>query len=276
MTLSIISINLNNSVGLRKTICSVLEQTYDDFEYIIVDGASTDCSQNVIEKYSNSFQTSFSWISEPDTGVYHAMNKGIKMAKGEYLLFLNSGDFLVNKLVLSDVFEINPTVDIICGRCNISQNDVVIHTTLSPSKITFGFLYESGLAHQSTFIKRDLFERFGYYREDFKYNSDIEFWYRTIILSNSSTLSISTIVSDYNTAGISSLESGTERYKAEMDEIFSNPLFQLIIPDYNQWIAERKEMQILYWVKSKRIVYQCLVMFYGFAVWFVKKKKVVQ
>jgi glycosyltransferase involved in cell wall biosynthesis len=271
MLLSIITINRNNLEGLRKTFDSVKTQTSVDFEYIVVDGASMDGSLELIEQLSNLIVQPFTWISEPDTGVYQAMNKGIKIAKGKYLLFLNSGDFLVNEHVLSQVFLTEHVADILCGRCCISKQGHVIHVTQPPLKISFGYLYEAGLAHQSTFIKRDLFYRYGLYREDFKYNADIEFWYRTIILQYCSTETLNTIITDYNTDGISSLENQSIVYKQEMSEIYSHPLLQLFIPDYNLWIAERQKMDILYWVKSKKSLYNVLVKLYAFAAWLTKK-----
>ena len=101
MKLSIITINYNNAAGLKKTLDSVAAQTYTDFEHIIVDGASTDGSVDEIIAYSQSpiaNRHKIIWLSEPDTGIYNAMNKGIKKASGDYLLFLNSGDFLVEKM----------------------------------------------------------------------------------------------------------------------------------------------------------------------------------
>ena len=263
MRLSIITINRNNAEGLKKTIESVLAQIFTDFEYIVVDGASTDDSVEIIKQYNDSGIEHYTWISEQDTGVYQAMNKGIRMASGEYLLFLNSGDFLVNKYVLNDVFKSIHTADLLLGLCNISENGKVIHTTSPPQKVTFGHLYGAGLAHQATFIKRELFKKYGYYREDFRYNSDIEFWYRTIILQFSTTETLTIIISDYNTDGISSKESGSKAYQNEMAEIYSHPLLQLFVPDYEALIEEKKEMQILYWYKEKRFLYTLLLFIYN-------------
>src|SRR5690606_27175837 len=99
MKLTVITVNLNNAQGLSKTITSVLTQTILPFEYIVIDGGSTDNSLDIIER--NSAKISY-WISEPDKGVYEAMNKGIKQANGDYLLFLNSGDYLINDRVIED------------------------------------------------------------------------------------------------------------------------------------------------------------------------------
>ena len=89
MRLSIITINYNNREGLRKTIESVVNQTYRNFEYIIIDGGSTDGSVEVVKEYADRISY---WVSEPDNGIYNAMNKGVLAANGKYIQFLNSGD----------------------------------------------------------------------------------------------------------------------------------------------------------------------------------------
>ncbi len=271
--LSIITINLNNSFGLLKTIKSVVGQTYPNFEYIIVDGASTDTSIKTIQQFNSSSIQQFSWISETDSGVYEAMNKGIRMAKGEYLLFLNSGDFLVNKNVLSKVFSENKTSDILCGRCNISEKGKIIHTTNPPNVHTFSTYFNGTINHQSTFIKRSLFKNFGFYREDFKYNSDWEFWIRTIILNNCTTEKIDIVICEYNLDGISSKQNNTESYFKEIKNVLSHPLLQKFVPDYEQWNKEKDEMAIMYWVKTKKILYLPLVIIYKLAFLLVSKKK---
>ena len=92
LKISIITINYNNKSGLEKTIESVLQQTYDNIEYLVIDGNSTDGSKDVIKKYKHRISY---WVSEPDSGIYNAMNKGGTKATGDYLLFLNSGDVLL-------------------------------------------------------------------------------------------------------------------------------------------------------------------------------------
>ena len=132
--LTIITINRNNLEGLRKTIASVVSQTWRHFEYIVIDGASCDGSAEYIASMSDAIDY---WISEKDSGVYEAMNKGVVKAQGEYLLFLNSGDFLVDKEVLSKVFDLAKGADILCGQCAISEKGVVVHVTDPPELVTF-------------------------------------------------------------------------------------------------------------------------------------------
>ena len=104
--LSIVTINLNNKIGLEKTIVSVINQKYRNFEFIIIDGNSTDGSVDIIQKYQDKITY---WISENDSGIYNAMNKGIANSKGEYILFLNSGDYLFNDSTIDDkLFEMMP------------------------------------------------------------------------------------------------------------------------------------------------------------------------
>ncbi|GAT62867.1 glycosyltransferase family 2 protein [Paludibacter jiangxiensis] len=268
MLLSVITINKNNASGLKRTLQSVLMQTFTEFEYIIVDGVSTDSSLEVIQESEiKRNDIEYKWISEPDTGVFQAMNKGIQQATGEYLLFLNSGDFLVNEKVLETVFKKHHSADFLLGQCNISDKGKVIHITTPPAKFTFGYLYEHNIAHQATFIARRMFEQHGLYREDFRYNADIEFWYRTIILQACSTETLDIVISDYNLGGISSQECETETYKKEIAEIYSHPLLQLFIPDYENSIADRKQMEAFYWIKSKKILNAVSLLIFRFAKW---------
>lgn len=270
MKLSIITINLNNKIGLQKTIESVICQNFKDYEFLVIDGDSTDGSKDLIEKYKGQI-TNF--ISESDTGVYHAMNKGILKAQGKYLLFLNSGDFLVDDNVLSEALNVDHDSDILCGRCNVSKNGKVIWTSNPPEKISFGTLYKEGLAHQSTFIKKQLFDQLGLYREDFKYNSDIDFWFKTIIINNVSTEKLNLIISDYNLDGISSKENQTEQYKNEMRIILSQSNFSKFIPDYESWNNERKSMELYFWAQNNKIINSIINFLYDIAVLINKTKK---
>lgn len=168
---SIITVNLNNAAGLKKTVESVMNQVFRNFEYIVVDGASTDGSIEAIKEYTSRIDH---LVSEPDQGIYHAMNKGIGMANGRYCLFLNSGDWLADDQVLSNVFEKEQDADIISG--DTAYYDPAKQTVKwlipSPDDLTANTFFNGTLPHQSTFIKRELFLKYGLYSEELIIASD--------------------------------------------------------------------------------------------------------
>ena len=269
MKLSIITINYNNAAGLKKTLDSVAVQTYTDFEHIIVDGASSDGSVEIIREYEQSLASNLSplasnlkWISEKDTGIYNAMNKGIKMATGEYLLFLNSGDFLIVSTVLELVFAHNMDVDIINARCHVSDNSKVIWTSPYLPKVTLKDLYFAGLPHQSTFIRHTLFNKYGMYREDFRYNSDMDFWYKSIVIGDATTYGVDIVTTDYNLDGISTMNAQTDVYKKEVLEIFSQGFIPKVLQDYELWKQERDIYSRYSWIEEHRFLQKLLVIYY--------------
>lgn len=201
MKLSVITINYNNCKGLSKTIQSVVNQTWKEFEYIIIDGGSTDGSVDVIREYADKITY---WVSEPDRGIYHAMNKGIDVAKGEYCLFLNSGDILFDKMVFSEVSaELNGT-DIISGTLMLDSG----FCCLSPTEVTIPYFYEGcgSLAHPASFIKSHLLKKY-HYDEDLKIVSDWKFFVQVLIMDGVSYKSIPQIISIFDCTGVSSTNS---------------------------------------------------------------------
>ena len=263
MKLSIITINYNNAEGLRKTMESVLKQTYKDFEYVVVDGASTDSSVDIIRASALQAEgLEITWISEPDKGIYNAMNKGIRMATGECLLFLNSGDFLISEDVLEKVFETECTADILCARCNVSDKGKVVWVSPYIPKVTLKDLYFVGLPHQSTFIRRSLFEKYGMYREDFRYNSDIDFWYKTIVLGDVTVQGLNLITTDYNLDGLSSRDAQNEAYNEECKQILSQGFLSKVLPDYEQWKQERAIFAKYSWIEKYNGLQKMLTLCY--------------
>ena len=174
MKLSIITVNLNNRDGLQKTIDSVVSQTFKDFEWIVIDGGSTDGSKELIEQNADHFAY---WVSEPDTGIYNAMNKGITVAKGEYLQFLNSGDKLYEPNILERLMSTNMVADIIYGDC------LVIAPSGEKTLVTFSDslplhqLLEASICHPSSAIRRELLVDEPY-DETLKIVSDWKFFLR--------------------------------------------------------------------------------------------------
>ena len=178
MKVSIITINYNNKLGLQRTIDSVIIQTFKDFEWIIIDGGSTDGSKELIEEYSKYITC---WVSESDKGIYNAMNKGIQRAHGEYLHFLNSGDVFYSKDILYDIFYIKSyNHDILTG--NIINNGKELRG-IGYQDISLNDFFYNSVFHPSSFIKRELFYTFGFYDENYKIVSDWKFFLKSIILS---------------------------------------------------------------------------------------------
>ena len=156
--LSIITVNLNNAPGLQKTMQSVFAQTFSDYDYIIIDGDSTDSSKEFIEKHADKLSY---WVSETDEGIYQAMNKGIAKANGEYLLFLNSGDYFYSDESLSALFKNSNYEDIIYGNLLVNEEDGKQWILDYPAELSFGYFYRHSLPHQSTLIKTNLFKTIG-------------------------------------------------------------------------------------------------------------------
>ncbi|GHT75426.1 glycosyl transferase [Bacteroidia bacterium] len=206
MKLSIITINLNNQNGLQKTIESVISQTFEDFEYIVIDGSSVDGSVDVIKQYADKIN---SWVSEPDTGIYNAMNKGITCAKGEYCLFLNSGDGLLHSNTLSELFAQHFDEDIVYGnviKCSKSSEE--LNKGIAKSDISLYDLVVNRINHQACLIKRELFSKFGLYSEDYRIASDWKFFLDTIIVGNVSIKYVDMNISFFDEEGVSSTNRG--------------------------------------------------------------------
>jgi glycosyltransferase involved in cell wall biosynthesis len=218
MILSIITINYNNAIGLAKTIDSVLGQAKRNFEYIVIDGGSTDGSVDVLK--DNGARLDY-WISEVDGGIYCAMNKGIKAASGEYCLFLNSGDRLNDLHVTGEIErQLACGSDLVVGRL-IFDGGSGSHLPKATESL-FGFLADY-IPHPSTFIKRELFRRIGYYDESYGIISDFAFFYRAIIENRASCAMVDYPVTVFDMDGISTRKSDAKDVEHErfLSEKFS-------------------------------------------------------
>lgn len=236
--LSIITINYNNRDGLRKTIESVVSQTFSDFEYVVIDGGSTDGSVEVIKEYADRIDY---WVSERDKGIYNAMNKGAFAAHGEYLLFLNSGDALYEKDVLQKVFESRPEADIV--SCNlISDNGKVMPV---PQAVTFEFFIQGTLPHPSTFIKRELFEKHSY-DERYKISADWEFFMFVLVKLNASYQALPHIVSVFDTTGISSTKGMDTKEKELLVLSMKEIVPPRVMEDYEIYMGQQDSYHRLF------------------------------
>lgn len=253
MNLSIITINRNNASGLEKTLKSVASQTCKDFEHIIIDGASTDNSVDVIKKYESSLSTlkishPVKWISEPDKGIYNAMNKGIRMASGDYIQILNSGDILASDDVVArmriELMTENNAADeplpILYGNMikdfgnGKLKKDACGNDSYTPE--SFLYFYNGTLNHGSAFIRRDLFEKYGYYNEEMKICSDWEWFVRVIALGNERVRYTNIDVTVFDMFGVSESDGKyRELIWKERREYLESIMLPSVLRDYDQY-----------------------------------------
>ena len=221
---SIITINYNNCAGLRRTIESVIKQTCTDFEYIIIDGNSTDGSVEVIREYANKINY---WISEPDKGIYNAMNKGILKASGEYLNFMNSGDCFDTPDVLQKLQKMNSNADIVTGRRLTIDKKIIIDS--GRNGVSMATFYNRTIGHQSSFIKKYAFDRH-MYDENYKIVSDWKFFIELLIMENCSFQFIDLVIADIDIEGIS--HTNEELCKVERQKVLNEFFPPRVLSDY--------------------------------------------
>ena len=230
--LSIITVCYNNCEGLRKTMESVKTQTFKDYEYIIIDGGSTDGTIELIKENAKFPLSSGEglgerlidyWVSEKDNGIYNAMNKGIEAAKGEYCYFLNSDDCIAVPNTLEKIFEqVKGNPDIIYGNLAIRKNNK-LHSVIKFSKnITPYSFYRHKLAihHQASFIKRELFEKYGLYSDKAKLISDWIFFFEIVILHKVQTQYVNRIFAVFLAGGESSVGINEKHIKNEVIQTY--------------------------------------------------------
>ena len=233
---SIITICLNERNNIEKTIKSVINQNYKDFEYLIIDGGSIDGTAEIISKYSDKLSY---FVSEKDQGIYSAMNKGIRHSNGEYLLFLNGGDYLAEINVLSKFIDEDFSEDIIYG--NLFLDDKVEKKIFKNIKIDDEYLFNNYISHPSTFIKKDLFNKYGLYNEGYKIAGDYEFFLKVILKYKATCRYFNEGVSVYNTNGISSQSKYSklqiaERRKAQFSYFNKSFLFKKMLLKIKRFI----------------------------------------
>jgi glycosyltransferase involved in cell wall biosynthesis len=184
-SVSIVTVSYNCKETISDTIKSVLAQTYSKIEYIVIDGASNDRTTDVIKSFGNSISK---FISEPDRGIYDAINKGIKLATGDIIGILNSDDFFYDNGVVEKIVNAfyNNEIDAITGdvqfvdRINTSKiTRYYSSKKFSISKFKYGFMP----AHPSFYVKRELFEKLGYYKTDYKIGADFELLIRFLYIN---------------------------------------------------------------------------------------------
>jgi len=241
--LSIITINYNEALGLEKTINSVINQTFQDFEYIIIDGSSTDSSVEIIKKNKNKIHY---WISEKDSGIYNAMNKGINVANGEFILFLNSGDVLNGNLALQDFISLpNFGGDVIYGDYKFDKGEKIYPDYLTPF-----FFIISSLPHQSTFFRKTVFDKMGLYEEKYRISSDKAFYIKCFLSNEFNFKHLTYPLTLFDLSGMSNNPSYLEKQIAENEMIFKE-YYGVFYEDYNRILILQRE---LYVAKGKTLL----------------------
>ena len=238
MKISVITINYNNCYGLQATIESVISQTYNDFEFIVIDGGSTDGSADVIKKYSEHIAY---WVSEKDSGIYNAMNKGVSHAHGGYCIFINSGDCFYSPNVLEIVVGKGLLSDIVIGKVSIDDKDNII----SPppiGELTFYHLYAGAIPHQGSFIKTELLRNHPY-DESLKISSDWKFFVQAIILDNCSVTYIDDFVAKYDMTGFST--ENPELMRKEKEIVLAEMFPARVLADYQRMKLSECTTQLL-------------------------------
>lgn len=274
MKLSIITINRNNAVGLRKTMESVLSQTYRDIEYIVIDGGSTDSSVEVIKDYVNQLniedrRLKIDWISEPDKGVYNAMNKGIMRATGEYVYILNSGDCvaapdtierMVAVLNSLNANSLNNTenVPILMGNIvrvhgnkkeyaplprGIDDRCIDDRLILRPMDVSMLTFYSGTVPQDAAFVRRELFEKYGYFDESLKICADWKLYLNMIALGGIRPMHVDIDVVLFDMSGISN--TNNELRLAERRAYLEKVLPAPVLKDYDSYASPIHQYQRL-------------------------------
>ena len=233
--LSIITINYGNLLGLKKTVESVTSQTWQEFEYIVIDGGSTDGSAEYLESKTEKITY---WVSEPDKGIYNAMNKGIAKATGEYLLFLNSGDHFSDTFSLQKVQNHLINEDVIYFNIDVIDNGNS-YVLENPTAMSFSYLHNNLPCHQCTFIHRSVFDRVGYYDESLKIVADWKLLLQAILKHNVTYRKVDAVFSTFYKDGISSLPENQSIIEAERTQVLQTE-FPVLMNDLKENFALKR------------------------------------
>lgn len=235
MKVSIITVCKNAQDTIEKTIKSVIDQDYRDIEYIIIDGKSTDKTLDILLKYKDKIDII---ISEPDEGIYSAMNKGIEKSSGDIIYFLNSGDLLFNTVIISSVVKLFKKRD-----PDILYGDILLYNKNNPKELTLVkhknvdrfYLARDGIYHQAMFVKKNLFKKYGNFNIQFKLQADYDWTLRVLIKNKAIASRIDKTIAQYLQNGASS------NYKKTWKERFQ------ILPLYFS-LSEVIFVGIFYWL----------------------------
>lgn len=243
-TLSVITVVYNNAADIERTLLSVINQTYPNIEYIVIDGASTDGTLQIIEKYTNKIAK---LISEPDKGIYDAMNKGLALATGDYVIFMNSADEFYSAETVANVFATAPDADIYYGETEmIGANNESLgrRRHKAPENFTWrDFKYGMSISHQAIYIKRSLVKS---YDPKYQLSADID-WILYAAKKAKTIVNVHQYVAKYKVGGMSKHKHRQslmerfdimKRYYGLVPTIFNHTIIALNLGFY--WLKNRR------------------------------------
>lgn len=242
--LSVITVVYNNAADIERTLLSVLNQTYQGIEYIVIDGRSTDGTLQIIEKYKDRIDT---LISEKDKGIYDAMNKALAVATGDYVLFMNSADEFYSDDTVANVFAAADNADIYYGETEmIGENGESLgqRRHAAPAKFTWkGFKYGMSISHQAIYIRRSLVEP---YDPKYQLSADID-WILRAAKKAGLIVNVNQYVAKYKVGGMSK-----QKHRQSLAERFDimKRYYGLVPTLFNHTIIAFNLG--LYWLKNRR------------------------
>lgn len=226
MFCSIITVTRNNASGLEKTIRSILSQRRDLFEFILIDGNSTDNTHEIISRYQHECAYQ---VSEPDKGIYDAMNKGLQHVKGDYVIFMNSGDEFAGPDVLEKVWNFQEKADIMIGGVHSLREGKIVGEVFPDFTITAYNLFYRTVCHQATFVRWEIFAQVGGFDLKYKVVADWIIVFQALVQYHHSYSLLPFCIADYDVTGISSGKAGAQVIRKEKDAFMhaSHPLLYL-------------------------------------------------
>lgn len=272
ISLSIITINYNNCGGLKRTINSVVSQSYSDLEYLIIDGGSTDGSVAVIKEFENHL---YYWVSEPDNGVYHAMNKGLNSAKGDFVFFLNSGDIFYDENVITKLLKtLTIDDDLVYGDVLLKhERNHWERLQVHPETLPFSYFYKGTICQQACFFKRSLFDSIFYFNETYKIISDWEFLVYALYIKGVKYRKIEVVISIYDMEGISSTPELRYISNQERDQVLT-AFFPLFKDDYKRLMSYASpRFAQLQRIEKSVFLRRIVSVFFKFIIFFLPKPK---
>jgi len=217
MKVSIITVCKNSGACIESAIQSVISQKYDKREYIIIDGKSIDNTPEIISKYRNNIDV---LISEPDSGIYNAMNKGLTHVSGDIVYFLNADDLLFDTKVLSDIVSVfKKQLDKMVVYGDVALNINGIKSIRRYNNISWRYFYKNTICHQAVFCHKDLYKIIGIFDERYKIHADVDWLMRAYNSEVAKFRYINRPICHYSSQGFSSEPWSAEKYKYDRQEI---------------------------------------------------------